>query len=98
MIERNKLKFDTDIKKAGAIAYSGFYDTLEGATLGKFGRGHGGGEYWRLRTNRITGIEEALGTETFAHFVESSIANEDSLKLLRTYLPTASKIFDEMID
>ena len=36
--------------------------------------------------------------EAFAEFIDSSIAGEESLAMLKKYLPTASKIFEEMME
>ena len=72
-------------------------DILEGATKGKIqcGVGHGK-KYWRKRT--YNGIEHGLATEAFAEMIDSAIANPESLELIKKYLPTAYKVFEEMIE
>ena len=92
-------KFCTEMKaNYSLLDRSSLSDTFEGYAYShyalefRFGSGHGK-EYWQWAKGR-----ERISHETFAHFVESAIANPGSLEVLNKFLPTASKVFDEMLD
>lgn len=82
------------------LAYGDLSDILEGATNGKIrcGIGHMGRDkgYWKKRV--IGPYEDGLSTEAFAEFLDSALGNEDSLVLLKKYLPNAYKVFVEMLE
>ena len=82
------------------LAYGDLSDILEGATNGKIrcGIGHMGRDkgYWKKRV--IGPYEDGLSTEAFAEFLDSALGNEDSLVLLKKYLPNAYNVFVEMLE
>ena len=72
---------------------SGFSDIISAYSDGQynFGAAHRQ-NYWLKGGNRAK-IQEA-----FAEFMEAAIANEKSYELLKTTLPTAHKVFEEMLE
>ena len=82
------------------LTYGDLSDILEGATNGKIrcGIGHMGRDkgYWKKRV--IGPYEDGLSTEAFAEFLDSALGNEDSLALLKKYLPNTYNVFVEMLE
>ena len=68
-------------------------DILDGYSGGKVNMlaGHGK-KYWK------DGGNHARATEAFAEFLDSAIANPESYELLKQTLPTAEKVFNEMLE
>ena len=67
----------------GMTAYGDLSDMLEGATGGKISCGVGHGKsYWSK-----LGADRALGTEAFAEMTSATITNEESLEVIKKYLP-----------
>lgn len=66
-------------------------DIVEGATRAKVRGGIGHGvSYWS--------DSEALATEAFAEFTDSTLANPESLELLHKHLPNATKVYQEIVE
>lgn len=90
----NKIKREN--RKNGVLdrfAVSDLSDMMEGAGLGidaPFYAGHGGKNYWTARSDRV-------GAEIFAEMTSATIANPDSLKVIKTYFPNTYKRYTEII-
>ena len=67
------------------------YSTLEFGKQVTFGSAHEM-DYWRNHR------WYAVAWESFAHFMESALANQGDWAVLNKFLPTASKVFEEMLD
>lgn len=88
---------ENEIRAYGSYARADLSDILEGATGAKVQCGYGHGKsYWKDRT--IGGISDGLATEAFAEMTDSTIANPESLELIKKYLPKSYKIFEEMLE
>ena len=77
--------------------YMDVADMVEGATHGLLrpgGWGHGI-EYWKPRAD--CGKEENLATEAFAEMTSAELSNPTSLEFIKKHLPTAYKVYQEMI-
>lgn len=76
-----------------AIERANFSDVFSGYTSGKYDLGYGHSQkYWKDLG------DFARSTEAFAEFFSAAIANPQSYELLKTNLPTAEKIFNELLD
>lgn len=71
-------------------------DILEGATNAKIScvAGHGK-KYWADRT--VGGVADGLATEAFAEITSSVIANKESLKMIKKYLPKTYEVYKEIV-
>ena len=88
---------EKEIRTIPKLAGARLSDILSGVTKDRYhGYTHHTSTYWKGGT--INGVEHALMKEAFAEFIDSSIAGEESLAMLKKYLPTASKIFEEMME
>ena len=88
---------ENEIRAYGSYARADLSDILEGATGAKVQCGYGHGKsYWKDRT--IGGISDGLATEAFAEMTDSTMANPESLELIKKYLPKSYKIFEEMLE
>lgn len=78
------------------IAVSDLCDIVEGATNAKIScvAGHGK-KYWTDRT--IGGISDGLATEAFAEMTDSTMANKESLELIKKHLPKSYELYKEMV-
>lgn len=96
------------IKSGDKKVYGNVSDICEGATNGKIycGIGHIPAEktYWKKRTFQIADsegnlikVEDGLSTEAFAEFFDSTVANQESLELIKKYFPSAYDVFKEML-
>lgn len=97
-------KYKTQIKKAveeitksdDDSEYMDVSDMLEGVTHGIVRPGWGHGiEYWKSRAD--SGKEEKLATEAFAEMMSAELSNPTSLEFIKKQLPTAYKVYQEMI-
>ena len=76
-----------------AIERANFSDVFSGYTSGKYCLGYGHSQkYWKERG------DFARSTEAFAEFFSAAIANPQSYEILKTHLPTAEKVFEELLD
>lgn len=89
---------EKELREIPKINRGNVSDIFQGATKAKIdaGIGHGGATYWKQRT--YNGIEWGLGTEAFAEFMDSMLANSGSLEQMKKYLPTAYKIINEILE
>lgn len=88
---------EKEIRAYNSYAKANLSDILEGATNGKVQCGYGhGAKYWKDRT--IGGISDGLATEAFAEMTDSSMANPESLELIKKYLPKSYKIYEKMLE
>lgn len=87
-----------EVKGSGdAYAVADLSDILEGATGAKIQIGYGHGKkYWSDRT--YDGLADGLATEAFAEMIDSVMANPESLKTIKKYLPNSYAVFIEMIE
>ena len=87
---------ENEIRAYNSYARADLSDILEGATNGKVQCGYGhGATYWKDRT--IGGISDGLATEAFAEMTDSTMANPESLELIKKYLPKSYKIYEKML-
>ena len=76
-----------------SITHADLSDIFDGYSGGKVNMCFGHGKkYWKERGNH------ARATEAFAEFFDSAITNPESYALLKQTLPTAEKVFNEMLD
>lgn len=86
--DERKLSFKTRIRSDTAHSFSDLVDaTTNGRLRGSYGHSR---EYWSRAGN--------LQAEAFAHFFEASMGNEQKLKLLSNFFPTAFGEFSKIID
>ena len=87
---------EKEIRSYDDISRACISDMIEGATKGaiKCGYGHEK-KYWK--DSMVAGINEGLAAEAFAEMGDSTIANEDALKLIKKYLPESYNLYLEMI-
>ena len=90
-------KVEEELRSYSHVAVADLCDIVEGATGAKVScvAGHGA-KYWKDRT--IGGISDGLATEAFAEMTDSTMANPESLKLIKKYLPKSYKIYEEMLE
>jgi SPP1 gp7 family putative phage head morphogenesis protein len=78
----------------GGLAIADLSDIVEGATNARIQCGYGHGKsYWA----KLMGVDEKLATEAFAEMTSATIANGESLKVLKEYLPKSYAMYEEMI-
>ena len=88
---------ENEIRAYSSYARADLSDILEGATGGKVQCGYGHGtKYWKDRT--IGGISDGLATEAFAEMTDSTMANPESLELIKKYLPKSYNIYEKMLE
>lgn len=76
-----------------AVERANFSDVFSGYTSGKYDLGYGHSQkYWKERG------DFARSTEAFAEFFSAAIANPQSYEVLKANLPTAEKVFNELLD
>lgn len=86
-----------EINQYSSYARADLSDILEGATGAKIQCGFGhGASYWRDRT--VGGIADGLATEAFAEMTDSTLANPESLEVIKKYLPKSYKLYEEMLE
>lgn len=85
-----------ELRSYDAIAVADLCDIVEGATNAKISvvAGHGA-KYWKDRT--VGGIADGLATEAFAEITDSTFANEESLDLIKKYLPKSYDVYKEIV-
>ena len=72
-------------------------DIVSGATKNKCDAGVSHEtEYWNDST--YEGVEVGLATEAFAGFIQGYAATPERMKILKKYLPNASRVFNNMIE
>ena len=75
----------------GPMVYANLSDILEGATNGKISCGIGHGKsYWKLDDYK-------LATETFAEMTSATIANNESLEIMKHYLPKSYNMYNDIL-
>ncbi len=90
-------KLSKELMKIPSKARADLSDILEGATSGRIQLGFGHGvKYWRDRT--YGGIRDGLATETFAEMLDSTFASNESLEVIKKYLPKSYELFLEMLE
>lgn len=78
----------------GTLGLGDISDMLEGATNGRITCGYGHGKsYWE----KILGVDVNLATEAFAEMTSATIANGESLKTIKKYLPRSYAVYEEML-
>lgn len=84
-------------KKYSPYERSDISDMFEGATNGRvsFGFGHGK-KYWN--DFKAQGINCGLATEAFAEMTSATMAQEESLKVIKEVFPKSYKIYLEMLE
>ena len=89
-------KVEKELRGYDKVAVADLCDIVEGATVGKIScvAGHGK-KYWTDRT--IGGISDGLATESFAEMTDSTMANSESLKLIKKHLPKSYELYKEMV-
>ena len=85
-----------ELRAYDAMAVADLCDMVEGATGAKIScvAGHGK-KYWADRT--IGGICDGLATEAFAEMTDSTMANKESLALIKKHLPRSYELYKEMV-
>lgn len=85
-----------ELRAYDAMAVADLCDMVEGATGAKIScvAGHGK-KYWADRT--IGGICDGLATEAFAEMTDSTMANKESLELIKKHLPRSYELYKEMV-
>lgn len=88
-----------EIGKMGHAQKADISDLICGATLNKCEDGwiHDR-DYWRPKGSGEDFTLMRLSHEGFAEFFSAHTANQESLEVLRKYLPESSKIFEEMLE
>lgn len=88
-----------EIGKMGHAQKADLSDLICGATLNKCEDGwyHDRG-YWRPKGSGEDFTLMRLSHEGFAEFFSAHTANQESLDVLRKYLPESTKIFEEMLE
>ncbi len=80
-----------ELRALPEISRANISDIFDAGTLAKANAGLGHGKnYWK---NSV----ENQSVEAFAEFYASSIANKDSLKVLKNYFPKSYKVYNEII-
>ena len=89
-------KVEKELRGYDKLDVADLCDIVEGATNGKIScvAGHGK-KYWTDRT--IGGISDGLATESFAEMTDSTMANSESLKLIKKHLPKSYELYKEMV-
>ena len=89
-------KVEKELRGYDKKAVADLCDMVEGATGAKIScvAGHGK-KYWKDRT--IGGISDGLATEAFAEMTDSTMANKESLELIKKHLPKSYEIYKEMV-
>ena len=87
---------EKELRAYDKLAVADLCDIVEGATNAKIScvAGHGK-KYWTDRT--IGGISDGLATEAFAEMTDSTMANKESLELIKKHLPKSYEVYKEMI-
>ena len=80
-----------DLRRIPLMARTEISDIFEGATAGKVQAGAGHGKsYWKHG-------EWTLSTEAFAEMTSATVTNDESLKVLKQYLPKSYDVFIRML-
>lgn len=89
-----ELQHDFIDELGGTLGLGDLSDMLEGATNGRIACGYGHGKsYWE----KIFGVDVNLATEAFAEMTSATVANGESLKAIKKYLPRSYAMYEEML-